>query len=75
MPPKKKAKLQQEVPSAPQPAVLSTSKDGKGSVLAQTDASLPHDEHSTIDLWTDEQEIALLKGMMNWKPVGSSRSL
>jgi hypothetical protein len=28
-----------------------------------------------IDQWTDEQEIALLKAVVRWKPVGMSQPL
>ena len=30
---------------------------------------------SSLARWTDEQEIALLKGIVRWKPVGSSISV
>ena len=63
MPPRKKARVESQAASTP-----STS-----TPVAEEKAQ--HDFPSELDpeLWTDEQEIALFKGMIKWKPVGVSR--
>jgi MRG-binding protein len=60
MPPKKKPKLTDLQAESAQPA-------GEG-------AGKPDNGHDLVaDPWTDEQETALLKGIIKWKPVGKLR--
>ncbi|KAL2871769.1 uncharacterized protein BJX67DRAFT_376639 [Aspergillus lucknowensis] len=61
MPPRKKAKLTAQTENPPSPAHTPA-----GDNAAQRTPS--YDRVS--DLWTDEQETALLKGIIKWKPVG-----
>ncbi|KAL3430647.1 chromatin modification-related protein EAF7-domain-containing protein [Aspergillus tetrazonus] len=60
MPPRKKPKLNNHGENAPSPANTST------EVAAQRTPSYD----LVTDPWTDEQETALLKGVVKWKPVG-----
>ncbi|KAI9923803.1 hypothetical protein ASPWEDRAFT_40395 [Aspergillus wentii DTO 134E9] len=63
MPPKKKPKLSaSQVESAPPSATTPASSES----TARPDA----DYDLVTDPWTDEQETALLKGIIKWKPVG-----
>lgn len=38
--------------------------------IVETPEKAPYDPLQ--DLWTDEQEISLLKGIVKWKPAGKS---
>ncbi|KAL4774717.1 chromatin modification-related protein EAF7-domain-containing protein [Aspergillus nidulans var. acristatus] len=60
MPPRKKPKLNNQGENAPSPANTST------EAAAQRAPSYD----LVTDPWTDEQETALLKGVVKWKPVG-----
>ncbi|KAL4978432.1 CT20-domain-containing protein [Aspergillus desertorum] len=60
MPPKKKPKLNHLVENAQSPA------NTPGEGVAQRAPSYD----LVTDPWTDEQETALLKGVIKWKPVG-----
>lgn len=62
MPPRKKSKLNNHGENAPSFADTST------EVAAQRTPSYD----LVTDPWTDEQETALLKGVVKWKPVGES---
>lgn len=67
MPPRKKAKTSPPQPEKQwTPAKTPTSNDS---------ASKPEEEEfdPVADPWTDEQETALLKGIIRWKPVGELR--
>ena len=82
MPPKKKARLSSRAASSP--SVDTPIQSTPVATLAPTSSSrkvLTKDSHGHGDVisldpdpWTDEQEIALFKGMIRWKPVGSSSS-
>ncbi|GFF51765.1 chromatin modification-related protein EAF7 [Aspergillus udagawae] len=62
MPPKKKPKLTDLQAESAQPA---------GDTPAGEGAGKPDNGHDLVaDPWTDEQETALLKGIIKWKPVG-----
>ena len=59
MPPRKKAKLTPQNENAEPSA-------------STTDQPTTADYDPVTDPWTDEQETALLKGIIKWKPVGMS---
>ncbi|KAL4809352.1 chromatin modification-related protein EAF7-domain-containing protein [Aspergillus unguis] len=60
MPPRKKPKLSAQADNAQSPAT--TPAEGPSRVTPSYDL--------VTDPWTDEQETALLKGVIKWKPVG-----
>ncbi|KAL4738062.1 chromatin modification-related protein EAF7-domain-containing protein [Aspergillus similis] len=60
MPPRKKPKLNNHGENAPSPAI--TPSEGAAQRTPSYDL--------VTDPWTDEQETALLKGVVKWKPVG-----
>lgn len=68
MPPKKKPRLA-EAPSEPETnngQTSNTPASGESSGKPETE------EYDIVaDPWTDEQETALLKAIIRWKPVGS----
>lgn len=65
MPPKKKLKLTDVQAESAQPAADTPASEGAGK---------PDNGHDLVaDPWTDEQETALLKGIIKWKPVGKFR--
>ena len=71
MPPKKKARL------ASTPASKGT-QDVHLQSLEDKSTSAKDEGISTLtlsDLWSDEQEISLFKGMIRWKPVGPFHSV
>ncbi|RAH64060.1 uncharacterized protein BO66DRAFT_254614 [Aspergillus aculeatinus CBS 121060] len=61
MPPRKKAKL---TPPG------GTTEPSSASAAAPGGTQPPADYDPVTDPWTDEQETALLKGIIKWKPVG-----
>jgi MRG-binding protein len=68
MPPRKKQKLSSQGVSTP-------SHDTSLPTPTQATGATKDDaEYEAIvnDRWTDEQETALLKGVIRWKPVGLS---
>ena len=68
MAPRKKARLPSRTASTP-PADASDFLASETAEPLEIDTTQkPH----VIDAWTDEQEIALLKSIILWKPVGSS---
>lgn len=60
MPPRKAAAVKVEIPI--QPTVDASEQN----------ENIPEEVRQSLARWTDEQEIALLKGIVKWKPVGSS---
>ena len=65
MPPKKRPRLSSSAASTT-PQV-----DNSANTPASSDSAKPGTEHDLVtDPWTDEQETALLKGVIKWKPVG-----
>lgn len=71
MPPRKRAKRAHSATPQEDTATRS-SADTPGS----SDSALkPEPEYDQLtDPWTDEQETALLKAIIKWKPVGESRA-
>lgn len=66
MPIRKKAKRAHSVTSQDDVAQSSTNTPGSSDSVAK-----PEDDYDPItDPWTDEQETALLKAIIKWKPVG-----
>lgn len=65
MPPKKKPKLV-EAPETENGQPSATTPASGESVKPETDYDI------VADPWTDEQETALLKAIIKWKPVGTS---
>lgn len=72
MPPRKKAKrTHSDTPQDDAAAQSSANTSGSSD-----SAGKPEPEHDFLsDPWTDEQETALLKAIIKWKPVGKSRML
>ena len=78
MPPRKKPRLSSRaesgtphsstIPSGPQKSA-SSEKDA-GRTVNGGHKSESESEGIIDDPWTDEQETALLKGIVRWKPVG-----
>lgn len=69
MPARKKAKISARQSAATASAELpkSVPAAGAGDAAPKSDS-----EHDIVnDPWTDEQETALLKGIVRWKPVGA----
>ena len=62
MPPRKKARLESQAASTPSVSTPAAEEKLAEDIPPELDP----------DLWTDEQEIALFKGMIKWKPVGVS---
>lgn len=70
MPPRKKAKRAHSA-TPPDDAAVQSSANTPGS---SDSAGKPEPEHDFLsDPWTDEQETALLKAIIKWKPVGKSK--
>lgn len=63
MPPRKKPKLNTQAENPQSPT----------NTPAESAAQHTPSYDLVADPWTDEQETALLKGIIKWKPVGSSR--
>lgn len=61
MPPRKKHKINAQAENPQSPA----NAPADGAAQRTTNYDL------VADPWTDEQETALLKGIIKWKPVGS----
>lgn len=60
MPPRKRQRVSPTPPSQP-----------KSPTPAESPPA-PTDKHLLNDPWTDEEEIGLFKGLMQWKPTGTS---
>ena len=65
MPPRKKARVESQ-------AASNTSAEPTAIEDRALDEPLNQAPELDPELWTDEQEIALFKGMIKWKPVGVS---
>ena len=65
MPPKKKPRLTE----------ASETENGQASATpASGESAKPETDYDIVaDPWTDEQETALLKAIIKWKPVGTVR--
>lgn len=68
MRPRKKTRVESRAASTP--SVATPVAEEFSDVPESVAASVPPELDP--ELWTDEQEIALFKGMIKWKPVGVS---
>lgn len=79
MPPKKKARGGLAAASTPtqarddDPMDIDTPQAADTPVAATAPKSPVVDVHS--NMWTDDQEASLFKGVIRWKPAGKSRAL
>jgi MRG-binding protein len=66
MPPRKKARVTAQKASTP-----AQDEDSVVVNTPETETTLKKPEYDPLkDLWTDEQEISLFKGIIRWKPAG-----
>lgn len=77
MPPRKKTARGRGVASTPTPSVASSmvggdDENGLSPPKKSPKKSSPEkaEHHPLNDVWTDEQETSLFKGLIKWKPVG-----
>lgn len=69
MPPRKKAKRAHSAT----PQGDTTAQSSANTPDSSDSAGKPDTEYDLVaDPWTDEQETALLKAIIKWKPVGQS---
>jgi len=72
MPPRKKAKRGHSVT----PQDDTTAQSSANTPGSSDSAGKPEPEYDFLaDPWTDDQETALLKAIIKWKPVGEWRML
>ena len=68
-PRKKKPRLSSQPASTPS-VIQATPTPTPASSPSRLDGMSPEKSDFTLGPWTDEQETALFKGMIQWKPVG-----